>query len=193
MDLCSILSCHPHPQSSLRNTNGLRVPAPFFKVFGIRRSMEERSDGLLSEGKAHSVGIRDLAKVWPVRDSECIYYVVDPRMLSRKRHHSVNTTGMTGPQCNVSSRQVQLANNLGTPWTCTFSLLSELSWTPWTCTFSQLSKLSLLIVEGGFDWVVGLSDKAKFVSVNCAEEMSALLGLTDCPWASSCCCLVIAR
>ena len=61
-----------------------------------------------------------------------------------------------------------------------------------SCIFSLLFELSSSIVKDGFGCVAGLSNKAMFVSVTCVEEMSALLGLTDCPWASSCCCLAVS-
>ena len=71
---------------------------------------------------------------------------------------------------------------------CSLSGSCSLAITYSSCTFSLSSELSSSIVEGGSGWVVGLSNKVKFVSVTCVEEMSSLIGLTDRPWASSCCC-----
>ena len=95
-----------------------------------------------------------------------------------------------------------LLTSVSTPRNCHFILLfvgfslsgsCSLAITYSSCTFSLSSELSSSIVEGGFGCVTGLSNKAKFVSITCVEEMSSLLCLTGCLWASSCCCLVIAR
>ena len=68
---------------------------------------------------------------------------------------------------------------------CSLSCSCSLAITYSSCTFSLSSELSSSIVKGGFGCVAGLSNKAKFVSVTCVEEISFLLGLTDCPWAVS--------